>query len=79
MYIICMTETVVVRVDEELKRKAKAYNVNISEVVRSALRDEVQKRERRELISALERGKKALSKVPDEDIVRTIRETRDER
>jgi len=68
-----------VRVDEELKRKAKAYNVNISEVVRSALRDEVQKRERRELISALERAKKALSKVPDEDIVRAIRETRDER
>jgi antitoxin CcdA len=73
-----MTETVVVRVDAELKRKAKAYNVNISEVVRSALRDEVQKRERRELISALERAKKALSKVPDEDIVRAIRETRDE-
>jgi len=74
-----MTETVVVRVDEELKRKAKAYNVNISEVVRSALRDEVQKRERKELISALERAKKALSKVPDDEIVKAIRETRDNR
>jgi antitoxin CcdA len=72
-----MTETVVVRVDEGLKKKAKAYNVNISEVVRSALRDEVQKRERSELISALERAKKALSKVPDEEIVKAIRETRD--
>ncbi len=74
-----MTETVVVRVDEELKKKAKAYNVNISEVVRSALRDEVQKRERRELISALERAKKLLSKVPDDEIVKAIRETRDDR
>jgi antitoxin CcdA len=74
-----MTETVVVRVDEELKRKAKTYNVNISEVVRSALRDEVQKRERRELISALERAKKALSKVPDDEIVKAFRETRDNR
>ncbi len=74
-----MTETVVVRVDEELKKKAKAYNVNISEVVRSALRDEVKKRERRELISALERAKKVLSKVPDEEIVKAIRETRDNR
>ena len=74
-----MTETVVVRVDEELKKKAKAYNVNISEVVRSALRDEVQKRERSELISALKRAKKALSKVPDEEIVTAIRETRDDR
>ena len=43
-----MTDTVVVRVDSELKRKAKAYDVNISEVVRSALREEVQKREKRE-------------------------------
>lgn len=74
-----MTETVVVRVDEELKKKAKAYNVNISEVVRSALRDEVQKRERRELISAFELAKKALSKVPDEEITKAIRETRDDR
>jgi post-segregation antitoxin (ccd killing protein) len=74
-----MTETVVVRVDEELKRKAKAYNVNISQVVRSALRDEVKKRERSELISALERAKKALSRVPDDEIIKAIRETRDSR
>jgi antitoxin CcdA len=79
MYIICMTGTVVVRVDEGLKKKAKAYNVNISEVVRTALKEEVQKRERRELISAFERAKKALSKVPDEEIVKAIREARDER
>jgi antitoxin CcdA len=74
-----MTGTVVVRVDPELKRKAKVYNVNISEVVRSALRDEVQRREREALISALERAKKALSKVPDEEMIKAIRETRDTR
>jgi post-segregation antitoxin (ccd killing protein) len=74
-----MTETVVVRVDGELKRKAKVYNVNISEVVRSALRDEVEKRERKELITALERARKVLSKVPDEEIVIAVRETRDNR
>jgi post-segregation antitoxin (ccd killing protein) len=72
-----MTDTVVVRVDSELKRKAKAYDVNISEVVRSALRDEVQKREKRELIASLERARVALSRVPDEEIIRTVRETRD--
>jgi len=74
-----MTGTVVVRVDEGLKKKAKAYNVNISEVVRSALKEEVQKRERKELVSALEHAKKVLSKVPDEEIVKAVRETRDER
>ena len=68
------------RVDEELKKKAKAYNVNISELVRSALRDEVQKRERRrELISALGRAKKALSKVSDNEIIKAVRETREDR
>jgi Arc/MetJ-type ribon-helix-helix transcriptional regulator len=53
--------------------------VNISEVVRSALRDEVQKREKRELIASLERARVALSRVPDEEIIRTVRETRDNR
>ncbi len=74
-----MTETVVVRVDSELKRKAKAYDVNISEVVRSALREEVQKREKQELIASLERARIALSRVPDEEMIRTVRETRDNR
>jgi len=74
-----MTETVVVRVDRELKRKAHAYNLNISEVVRSALRDEIERREREDLVASLGRAKKALSKVSDEDIVRAVRETRDER
>jgi len=74
-----MTETVVVRVDRELKRKAHAYNLNISEVVRSALRDEIERRERQDLVASLGRAKKALSKVSDEDIVKAVRETRDER
>jgi antitoxin CcdA len=74
-----MTGTVIVRVDDELKKKAKAYNLNISEVVRSALRDEIRKRERRHLISALEQAKKALSKVPDDELVKAIRQTRDDR
>ena len=74
-----MTGTVIVRVDDELKRKAKAYNLNISEVVRSALKDEIRKRERIQLISALEQAKKALSKVPDDELVKAIRQTRDDR
>ena len=74
-----MTGTVIVRVDDELKKKAKAYNLNISEVVRSALKDEILKRERIHLISALEQAKKALSKVPDDELVKAIRQTRDDR
>lgn len=74
-----MTETVVVRVDKELKRKAHAYNLNISEVVRSALRDEIGKRERQDLIASLEGAKKALASVSDAEIIKAVRETRDER
>jgi antitoxin CcdA len=74
-----MTKTVAVRLDEELKRKAKFYNVNISEVVRSALRDEIARRERSALISSLEQAKRALSRVPDEEIIKAVREARDSR
>jgi post-segregation antitoxin (ccd killing protein) len=74
-----MAESIVVRVDEELKKKVKAYNVNISEVVRSALREEVRRRERSELVSSLAGAKKALSKVPDREIVKSVRETRESR
>jgi antitoxin CcdA len=74
-----MTKTVAVRLDEEIKRKAKLYNVNISEVVRSALRDEIERRERSALISALDRAKRALSQVPDEEILNAVRDARDSR
>jgi hypothetical protein len=74
-----MTSTIVVRVDDELKRKLRARNVRISDVVRSALREEIEKREKGELVSALREAKHPLSKVPDSEITRAVREARDGR
>jgi post-segregation antitoxin (ccd killing protein) len=74
-----MTSTIVVRVDEGLKKKLKAHNVRISDVVRSALEEEVKRRDDEKLVSALREAKHSLSKVPDKDIVKAIRETRDNR
>ncbi|MDV3278306.1 MAG: type II toxin-antitoxin system CcdA family antitoxin [Nitrososphaerales archaeon] len=74
-----MTGTVVVRVDEKLKRKLKRFNVNFSEVVRSALKQEVERQEKAALVSALAKARGSLSKVSDERIIRAVRETRDTR
>lgn len=74
-----MTQTVVVRVDDELKKKLKTYNVHVSMVVRSALAEEVEKRETEELISSLRQAKKSLSKVPDEEMIGAVREARESR
>jgi post-segregation antitoxin (ccd killing protein) len=74
-----MTNTVVVRVDEELKKKLKAHNVRISDVVRSALMEEVKKRDNDKLVSAIREAKRSLSKVSDKDIIKAVRESRDSR
>lgn len=74
-----MTEIVTVRVKKSLKEKARKYNVNISKTVRAALEDEIRKREEEELAQALSDIKTILQKIPDEEIVKAIRESRDQR
>ena len=43
------------------------------------LEDEVKKREDAELEQAIEQMKAVLAKIPDEEIVRAVRESRDQR
>ncbi len=74
-----MTEIVTVRVKKSLKEKARKYKIDLSKTVRTALEDEIKKREEEELSQALCDIKAILQKVPDEEIVKTIRESRDQR
>lgn len=78
-YDISMTEIITVRVQKSLKAKLKKHKVNVSKAVREALEDEVKKREDVELMDAICRMKAVLQKIPDDEIVRAIRESRDER
>jgi len=74
-----MTEIVTVRVKKTLKEKTRKYNINISKTVRAALEAEIKKHEQEELSQALSDIKTILQKIPDEEIVKAIRESRDQR
>jgi metal-responsive CopG/Arc/MetJ family transcriptional regulator len=70
--------TVSAKIDKELWRKLKELSIKPSEVIRKALREEVERRMREELRAKVELASKIMSKVEIDDWVRAIRETRDE-
>ena len=74
-----MSEILTVRVDKALKRKIKKYNLNVSKITRQAIEEEIKKRERQELTSAIMEMKTLLEKIPDQEIVKAIRDSRDQR
>ena len=74
-----MTEVVTVRVKKSLKGKARKSKVDVSKSVRAALEDEIRKHAEEELTQALSDIKNILQQIPDEEIVKAIRESRDQR
>lgn len=71
--------TVSAKVRRELWEKLKSYGVNISEVIRRSLEEEVSKREEEEAKKLLEEASKLLRKLNEEEIVKSVRESREER
>ena len=78
-YVYRMTELVSVRVDKETKELISRFGINVSETVRKALQEEIKRKREEELTQSLKRAKLILNKVSDQDIVRMVREARDER
>lgn len=74
-----MSEVITVRVKKSLKEKIKKYKINISKAIREALEDEVKERENAELANAVSEMKLAIGKISDDEIVKAIRESRDQR
>jgi post-segregation antitoxin (ccd killing protein) len=74
-----MSEIITVRVKKSLMEKVRKYKINVSKTIREALEDEVKKREKAELAQAASRAANILRKIPEDEIVRAIRESRDER
>lgn len=65
-----------VRVPRRLKEELGRYGVEVSEVVRGALEEEVRRRRLEELGKIAGELGELFAKVPEEDIVKGIRETR---
>ncbi|MCL2135037.1 MAG: type II toxin-antitoxin system CcdA family antitoxin [Candidatus Bathyarchaeota archaeon] len=74
-----MSEIITVRVEKNLKEKIRQHKINISETVRTALEDEVRRIENTELSTAINEMKQVLEKIPDAEIMVTIRDSRDSR
>jgi predicted nucleic acid-binding protein len=74
-----VSEVITVRVDRETKRKIKKHGINVSQTVRRALQREIAKKEEENLQRALNEAGHILRKIPEKEIVRVIRDSRDER
>ncbi|AEE93252.1 VapB-type antitoxin [Acidianus hospitalis W1] len=68
-----------VRIPEELKEELEKYNIDEAEVIRRALINEVKKAKAKELEKEAKEIKEVLSKIPIEDVIKEIREDREER
>lgn len=71
--------TVSAKVRRELKEEAERLGVNISDVLRKALEEEVKKRRLEELRKKLNEISSVLDKIDIERIVSSIREDRENR
>jgi hypothetical protein len=71
-----MGSVISVRIPKELKADLKRYGIEVSEVTRKALEEEVRRREREELRVMAEDLGEFLGKIPRERIVEGIREDR---
>ena len=74
-----MSVTITAKIPKELKEKIRRLNINASRVIREALEAEVRRREEEQLKALAREVSRILNKIPREEIVRAIREARDER
>jgi len=71
--------SITVRIPDDLKKEMDALGVKVSEVTRSALENEVKRLRRKKAKEAAKKLGKMLADIPDEAIVKAVRESRDER
>ena len=69
--------TVSAKVRRELVEEARELNINISEVMRKALVEEVRRRRLLRLEERLKKKRNILAKIDIDEIVRLIREDRE--
>ena len=69
--------TVSTKVKRELVEEARELNINISEVMRRALKEEVRRRRLLRLEERLKKKRNILAKIDIDEIVRLIREDRE--
>jgi len=70
-------EVVSAKIPKEFKKKIKEYNINVSDVIRKAIEEEIRKREAMRIKENIKKNRKLLEKLKMKDIVAIIREDRE--
>jgi len=60
-------------------KSSKKYNISISRVIRRALEEEIKRKEEEEIKRKLGEAQAILKKIPSDEIVKSIRESREQR
>lgn len=71
--------TVSAKIPEEFKAKIDELGINVSQVIRRSLEEEVNRREEEKLKEMAREVSRILRKIPEDEIVRLIREDRESR
>lgn len=71
--------TVSAKVRRELLEEARRLNINVSELIRRTLEEEVRKRKLMKIEERLKNKRNILAKIDIDEIVRLIREDREAR
>jgi post-segregation antitoxin (ccd killing protein) len=74
-----MSITISVRIPRRLREEARRYGINISEVTRRALEEEVRRRKLEEAAAAARHVGELLSRISVKGMVEWLREARRER
>ena len=71
--------SITVRIPDEMKRDIELLKIEVSEVTRTALENEVKRVKRERAKEAASSLSNLLSAITDDEIKRAVRESRDER
>ena len=71
------TKTVSVKISPDIKDKIEKYHINTSEILRTALENEIQRIEIHELKNKINHIQDALQKIDMNDVIKIIREDRE--
>lgn len=73
------SDTVSAKISSEMRQEITEYEVNISDTIRRALRDEINRKKAAKIESDLEEMKDVFKRMSTETVVKMIREDRDQR
>ncbi|PSO08962.1 DUF4145 domain-containing protein [Candidatus Marsarchaeota G2 archaeon BE_D] len=74
-----MSTVISVRIRKDLKEKARRLGINVRQVVEKALEESIKSEEKKELISTAKQIKALLGNVDEQEWLKALRESRDER